>query len=491
MKSLLLPSPLAAEQQAYSVPKHPAPIDLRLDANEGRLLSAALVDVGSPGVLSQYPSRASLQEALANRFKVAPEQVIITAGGDEAIERACRAVLAPGRELILPVPTFEMIGRNARAVGAEVRRVPWESARFPLQKILAEINPATAMIAVVSPNNPTGWVASKEDLRTLSTAAPKAMILLDAAYGEFAAEDLTSLGLELPNVIVIRTFSKAWGLAGLRVGYALGPVEPISWMNAVRAPSPTASLSLQITESHLRERENEMRRVVGVVSAEREALEELLLELGATLKPSQANFVLAQFEDREWIWNGLAGFGISVRKFPGNPELESSLRISCPGNEKEFARLTHALRSILAPEALLFELGGGLQKTLFGFPERLNSLAKQLLLGIVTDCPRKDAEAFLESQGIRKYFAELVCLEDAAPRPDPASVKLLCTRLGVERAWLVGDTPDAVLAARGAAVLPLGFLTEEHRTPQIIKALSVAGAASVLVDLRQLEEAVL
>ena len=213
------PAPRMAGCPAYAPPRPRGPIDLRLDGNEGAAPPAGLLDVLAavgPELLRRYPSAAGLEAVLAERFARPPGGVLVTAGADDALYRACLAVLAPGREVVLPVPTFEMLPRYAQLAGGMLRAVPWPDGPYPTDAVLAAVTPRTAMVVVVSPNNPTGCVATGEDLRRLADRAPQAVLLVDLAYVEFAEEDLTAAALALPNAIATRTFSKAWGLAGLR-----------------------------------------------------------------------------------------------------------------------------------------------------------------------------------------------------------------------------------------------------------------------------------
>lgn len=344
------PVPRAARATAYSPPAPAGPIDLHLDANEG---PATWVDIGAiasarPGpAASRYPSARDLERDLARGLSIDPTRVIVTAGGDEAIDRACRAFLEPGRELILPSPTFEMIGRYADAAGATVLRTPWPIGPYPIEEVLRLITPRTAMIALVSPNNPTGAVATGSDIARLSRQAPHALLLVDLAYAEFASEDLTAPALSLPNVLVVRTFSKAYGLAGLRVGYAAGPEPIVRVLRAVAGPYPVSGLSLAVAREALRDAASQIPARVRCAREERQALFDLLASLGARPNPSDANFVLARFDDAARIWQSLASSGISVRRFPPGSGLDDCLRITCPCEPAAFARLSTALRTNL------------------------------------------------------------------------------------------------------------------------------------------------
>lgn len=334
----------------YAPPSTGLPIDLRLDANEGM---SAGIDVASvlatldPDTIHRYPSTAPLESALASAWNIEPARVVVTAGGDEAIDRACRAFLGPGREIVLPTPTFEMIGRYATLAGAKILTTDWNTGAYPLASVLRLVTDRTAMIAVVSPNNPTGATASTRDVQCLAEAAPNAVILLDAAYAEFADEDLTPAALGLPNVIVIRTFSKAFGLASIRVGYAICGEAHARALRAVGSPFPVSGLSLALALEAHRVREQTLPSVVAAVRQERAALMSLLEEFGAKPTASQGNFVLATFSNAEGVWRSLASKGIAVRRFAVGHGLDNALRITCPGHAPSFARLCSALRCAL------------------------------------------------------------------------------------------------------------------------------------------------
>ncbi len=360
--SAIVPVPALEGVTAYKVPRHPAPVDLILDANEGRAPPEELlakVGEAGPELLRRYPSAVRLEAALALRFGVASDRVIATAGADDGIDRCCRVMLAPGREMVMPLPTFEMLPRYARLTGATVRTVPWPSGPYPIEAVLGQVTDATSLIAMVSPNNPTGAVALPGDLERLSRKAPRALILLDAAYAEFAEEDLTVAALALPNVVVLRTMSKAWGMAGLRVGCALGPQNVLGWMRALGQPYAVSGPSALLAASRLAE-DSSGRDYILQVRREREELRLLLAELGTRPEPSQANFVFARTPKAGWLRDGLAGLGISIRVWPGHPELDGCVRITCPGEAGLYGRLASALRATLKPEALLLDMDGPL-----------------------------------------------------------------------------------------------------------------------------------
>jgi histidinol-phosphate aminotransferase len=557
---------------AYDQPVRGDPGMLRLDRNEGLLpSSAALAELAQadPELLRRYPDVTELAALLAARWGVAPERVIVTAGADEAIDRVCRAFLAPGRTMLLPDPSFEMLDRYVALAGGELARVAWPDDAFPTTAFLERIDARTAVVAVVSPNNPTGGVATLGDVRRLAAAAPDALILLDHAYVEYADDDLTTAVLDLPNVLVVRTLSKAWGLAGCRVGYAVGSPQIVAVLRAAGGPYPVAGPSIALALRQLARGGVPLAAHVASVREERGALTRQLAVLGLSPRRSQANFVFVECggEGRAgFCVTALASLGVLVREFRDRPGLSSALRITLPGEPAAFECLTNALDTALAPQAIVFDLDGvladvcesqraamiataaaygvsvtrqdieealragdaandwivtqrliaarGVQTDLEsvtsrfqalylgtavtpGLRERerlivpralLERLSRRLALAVVTGRPRDEARWFLEREGLADLFRAVVCMEDAARKPDPAPVRLALARLGVRRAWMVGNTPDDVRAAAGASVVPLGVVAPGDDLSATAAALVDAGAARVLDQLADLEE---
>ncbi|HCH64454.1 MAG: hypothetical protein CL927_14405 [Deltaproteobacteria bacterium] len=352
---------MTAPVTAYKVPRAEAPTDLFLDGNECRGPEprfAARVLAEEAERLRRYPDAAPLTALLAERFGIAPGQVLVTAGGDDALDRICRVAVREGGDVILPRPGFEMVARYTRLAGGTIVDVPWTAPAYPTDAVLAAVGPETRAVVVTSPNNPTGGFATADDLRRLAQAAPNAWLVVDLAYAEFAEEDLTTIALELPNAVVVRTFSKAWGLAGLRVGYALASAERIDRLRASGAPYAVSGPSLLLAEARLREGEADLQATVERVRFEREDLRRRLHRLGIEAPASQGNFVFAKVDDPIWMRDALAGLGIAIRAFPGRPGLERAVRITCPADVRSYTRLTRALETVLRPEAWLFDLDG-------------------------------------------------------------------------------------------------------------------------------------
>jgi histidinol-phosphate aminotransferase len=325
---------------------------IRLDRNEGappdEALLAAVVRGGAARV-REYPDEAPLEALLAGQFNADPAGVVVTTGADGALERACRIRLAPGTELLLTDPTFEMFPLFAAMTGATPVSVPWLEGRFPLEEFRARIRPATRVIALVSPNNPTGLVMTIEDVAAVAEAAPPgALVIFDHVYADYAREDLTAAVRKLRNTVVVRTFSKAWGLAGCRVGYALTEPAIAREMREAGPPYAVAGLSLALAMAAIERGTEPITRHLRRIAEEREDLRGRLQLWGAECAPSQGNFLFPSFGGRvEAVRESLAQDGILVRRFPNNPLIADALRISLPGDPIIYDRLLRALARAL------------------------------------------------------------------------------------------------------------------------------------------------
>jgi histidinol-phosphate aminotransferase len=172
-----------------------------------------------PQQIARYPERGRGEEFVAGFLGLRASEVLLTNGVDEGIHLLCETYLEAEDEALIVVPTFSMYEIYARATGARVITVQAEDDfRFPLRAVLARLSPRTRLIAIANPNSPTGAVVEGEVLLRIVEAAPQAAVLVDEAYFEFYGETLLGQLATLPNLFVARTFSKAYGMAGLRIG---------------------------------------------------------------------------------------------------------------------------------------------------------------------------------------------------------------------------------------------------------------------------------
>lgn len=336
----------------YRPPEFTAPIDLDLSKNEGKATATGLPFTSEEvaELTVRYPDTSDLRQVVADWQGLPESQVLVTAGGDDALFRCFLSIA--GGVVAATTPSFEMIRRYAWQTRSPLIETPWWDGDFPVGEF---VGIEADLAVVVSPNNPTGSVIGPADLRKVAGEFP--LVVLDAAYTEFADDDLTSDALEMGNVVVVRTLSKAFGLAGLRVGYLLGPAELVERMAEFGSPYSLSSLSAAVAAELMDGLPEAARSFVDGVRSERERLVLLLEELGCSPLPSQANFVLATDVDPGWLVPGAAALGVGLRHFEDDV-LGKCVRITLPGDSDSYARLERTLRSLLAPQALLFDMDG-------------------------------------------------------------------------------------------------------------------------------------
>src|SRR5712672_3157924 len=211
---------------------------LRLDFNENtsgcspRVL--AKLRSLTAEALTIYPDRAPAERLIAGFLRLSADEVLLTNGVDEAIHLICEAYLESSSEALVVTPTFGMYEVYAQQTGASVVCVPAnQDFSFPAQRLLDAISPSSRVILIANPNNPTGAAAGEGDLVALLKAAPNAAVLVDEAYFEFYGRTLLSRLREFPNLFVARTFSKAYGLAGLRIGALCGAPEQLRFIRKI------------------------------------------------------------------------------------------------------------------------------------------------------------------------------------------------------------------------------------------------------------------
>jgi histidinol-phosphate aminotransferase len=332
----------------YHSPLSGPTIDLRLDMNENttgcspRVL-ARLRSLNTQ-TLALYPPREPGEKLVANFLGVAPEQVFLTNGADEGIDLLCRAYLHAGSELIVVTPTFAMYEVFAQTEDAKVVRVPaGPEFSFPEQKVLDAISLQTRIVVICNPNNPTGVPVPRSSIMKVLEAAHEAAILLDEAYFDFYGQTLMDQVGKIPNLFIARTFSKAYGLAGLRLGVLAGDREQISVLRRMASPFNVNALALECLAEALADRAH-VDAYIQQIKAGREWLQRELEQLNFKCWPSQANFVLCRFgEPKKAILEGLRARGIALRD---RPDCEGCVRITI-GKPEEMQRMISELKQIL------------------------------------------------------------------------------------------------------------------------------------------------
>lgn len=328
---------------------------VKLASNEnplGMSVRARDAAIAAIGEISRYPDGGAfaLKKALCARFGVKPEQLVIGNGSNDILELASQAFLAPGLSAVYSRHAFAVYPLATNARGARGIEVAAKNFGHDLDAMAAAIEPQTRVVFIANPNNPTGTFVPGAELEAFLAKVPRhVLVVLDEAYTEYLAPeqryDSIAWLARFPNLLVSRTFSKAYGLAGLRVGYAIAHPEVADLMNRVRQPFNVSSVALAAAEAALdddeflaRSAEVNRRGMAQLVAAFR--------ELGLEWIPSAGNFVTFKVGDAIGVNQALLRQGVIVRPIAayGMPHW---LRVSI-GLPEENARFIEALRQALA-----------------------------------------------------------------------------------------------------------------------------------------------
>lgn len=312
----------------------------------------------SQQTLNRYPECQPKQviARYATYVGLTPEQVLVSRGADEGIELLMRAFCEPGKDAILFCPpTYGMYSVSAETIGIEYRTV---AARDNWQlnlPAIAEQLDGVKLVYLCSPNNPTGNLIHQEDIRQLlAMTAGKALVVADEAYIEFCPQAaLTSWLQDYPHLVILRTLSKAFALAGLRCGFTLANKPVIDLLMKVIAPYPLATPVADVAGQALSEQGiTLMRQHVAELNTNRAWLLEQLPPLSVVQQvfPSETNYILARFSDAPNVFKSLWDQGIILRDQNKNPGLAGCLRISI-GTRTECERLIAALQALSVEQA--------------------------------------------------------------------------------------------------------------------------------------------
>ena len=325
---------------------------LRLDFNENTLACSPRVKEAltaiTAGDLTRYPERGPVEALVATHLQLQPAQLLLTNGVDEAIHVLCQTYLDEQSEILLPVPTYSMYEVYASATGATI--VPVQAARdhfaFPFEQVLAAITPRTQLIALANPNSPTGAALTREQILAIASAAPHAIVLADEAYFHFFGESVVDCLGEYPNLVVARTFSKAYGLAGLRLGLLATNADNMHWLRRVVSPYSVNALALACLPPALADTAY-LNWYVSEVKAARAELYTVCDQLGLRTWPSQANFILLEIGagHREFT-RAMHALGILVRDRSADPGCDGCIRITI-GTREQMHASHAALRTVL------------------------------------------------------------------------------------------------------------------------------------------------
>ncbi len=342
---------LSPREAVRYVPSYHPPLagrdGLRLDFNENTVgcsprVLERLRQMG-PEQLASYPEREPVEARVAGMMGIAAPELLLTNGVDEAIHLLCQTYLGAGDEALIVVPTYSMYRIYMMAAGGQVVSAPaGADFVFPGDDVCGRITPRTRLVAIANPNNPTGSVAPPEDLKQIALSAPDAAVLVDEAYFEFYGQSMLAARGQYPNLFVARTFSKVYGLAGLRVGMLIGDAEQMRAVRRMSSPYNVNAVALACLPEALGDQGYVQQYVCDVLES-RARLERVLAANGIRFWPSQANFVLARVGAAPAFVEHMRRRGILVRDRSSDHGCEGCVRITL-GPRAHADRLLAALQ---------------------------------------------------------------------------------------------------------------------------------------------------
>lgn len=317
----------------YDPGRVPIPLDLSDNTNLWGAHPAALevVRMAPPEALTRYPSvyASDLKEAVASRFGVPRENVATGCGSDDLIDSVFRAATLPPGRMSFPAPSFSMAGIFARMNGLEAFPVPWKKAEVDPARLLLE---EPDVVYLCRPNNPTGISLPSDWIRgLLALGGPSGpLVILDEAYADFGEDSFLEEAPDWDRLLVVRTLSKLYGLAGLRIGFAVGSEAVVDEVEKSRGPYKVGQVSEHAAIAALQDTSGWAEGIRGEVVRNRERLARELRARGLKPLPSQGNFLLIPVEPASAIEvnRALRDQGVAGRPFPNLSDLGDALRIT-------------------------------------------------------------------------------------------------------------------------------------------------------------------
>lgn len=324
---------------------------LLLDFNERSLpvsepIRRALIEYINDGRMQMYPSYGNVVERIAGYVQVRPDQVMITNGSDQGIDLIIRSACREGDEAIIPAPSFAMYKQVALVENLKIIEPLYSRENgFPTADVLAAITKKTRVICIANPNNPSGTVASREDIVAIAKAAPQAVVLVDECYFEYCGTTVVDMVDQYPNLVITRTFSKTWGLPSLRLGYIVSAPENILALLNVRGPYDINQLAIVAVHAALDNPDYTLNYVREVMQESKPLLESFFDEKGIPYWPSGANFIWAFPLNAAALNVALENAGILVRP-KADMDGALGLRITL-GTREQIERTIHVLETAM------------------------------------------------------------------------------------------------------------------------------------------------
>jgi histidinol-phosphate aminotransferase len=340
------------EMNPYIPPTKERKGKLRLDFNENTLSSSPKVIQAIQNISEEdftvYPEYSALREKIAEFTNLKKENIIVTNAGDEGIRNLMDSFVEENEEVILAIPSFAMFKFYAELRGAKITEISYNNdLSYPTEKMLKAINSKTNLVILCNPNNPTGTKIERKNIIKIIKKAEKnnCLILVDEAYFDISKETVIDLVNDYSNLVVLRSFSKGAGLAGLRIGFLASNKKIIDILLKAGSPYSISSLSVIAALASLKDKEFIDSYISEVIKAREFTLNEFK-KLGIKTFPTNANFFLAEFNNPKKIVEKLKEKKILVRDRSNYPLIKNCIRIGI-GTQKQMQYFISSLKEVL------------------------------------------------------------------------------------------------------------------------------------------------
>lgn len=361
---MVLPKKSLVDAVGYEPPLSIPDYIMKLDFNENILgpspkVAEALKKVSKEDI-KLYPAYGELINKLAEYNNADKKMILPTNGADEAIKYVFDAFVDKEDTVLSVTPTFTMPQVYAKVSGCNFKEIPYSQKWvFPLDDFIAAVDEKTKMIIITTPNSPTGDVISRDDLLKIINAAPESIILIDQTYCGYGGENFTDLVYKFPNVIIVRSMSKDFALAGIRLGYLISEIQNINIIKKVISPFSVNNFAVKAGIAALSDLDF-FKGVKAKVKESKKILTEGLSGIAKEIYESHGNFIFADFGDRaEFIYKKLLKNGIKVKFFDDGSVIQNCFRITLPAPEQA----EYILDVLKSRELLIFDMDGVLVDT--------------------------------------------------------------------------------------------------------------------------------
>lgn len=356
---MIEPRPELKNINIYEIASYPENWDMKLDSNENYIgpsvkVMEALKNLDTSDI-SQYPYYGKLYDALCEVNCVNNSNIVITNGADEALSAVLNTFVSKGEAILTAKPSFSMPKIYAQMIGANYIEIPYTKKwEYPFEQIVNSIDSSVKAILLTTPNNPTGDVIPVEQVKSILASNPDKLVIIDETYTNYAG--LTNVGLteEFDNAVVVKSMSKDYGLAGLRIGYIVSQKENIDNIKKILSPYNVNVAAAAAAHAALKDTAY-LEYVKNEIRTSKVFLTEELTKLGIKVYDSFANFILADFSvKKDFVFDKLKSHNIVVKSFTKREEMKDCLRITVPT-----LSAAKKLVALLQPkDTLVFDMDG-------------------------------------------------------------------------------------------------------------------------------------